>query len=212
MLGHGGTLDPMTPGAAANVDDDGFLAEVSSPILFNTWKHHAATLRRRIERLVGPDALEQLSQQLVVMGTELMDLYTGSLTPGEIAEKVLAHLKAEQRLGLEAYRKWLQASGGYGVMTFPEEGSRWVLRMGDADGRFVHVHPARWAPHTRRVRANVLKTAVMVLAHVRVHGGSPRDVAVINQIRRQHLGLSPIGNLSGDQGLGIVLDILQPKV
>ena len=87
--------------------------------------------------------------------------------------------------------------------------SRWVLRRGTEPGRHVHVHPARWAPHTLRVRANVLKTAVMVLAHASVYGGDPRDVARINAVRRQYLGLSPIKELAGDQGLGIVIDILQ---
>lgn len=168
-------------------------------------------LRRRIETTESDLALTALGRQLVVIGTELMDLYSGVLTPMQIADHVVTTLRTEQHLELGAYRSGLKASGGYGVLTFPEDNSRWVLRMGEEDGRYVHVHPARWAPHTRRVRANVLKTAVMVLAHIRVHGGNPRDVRLINQVRKQYLGLSPIGNLSGDQGLGVVLDILEPR-
>ena len=74
----------------------------------------------------------------------------------------------------------------------------------------VHLHPGRWAPETRRVRANVLKTALMVLAYTAVHGGDPRDVAVINRVRQQYLGMAPIRELLGDQGLGVILDVLQP--
>src|SRR5262249_18291481 len=133
---------------------DHLLGEVPEPVLFNTWKHHAGALRQRVAEAAqhGAAALPELSGQLVVMGTELMDLYVGALTPAEIAHKVIADLKAQNRLGPDAYRAWLQANGGYAVLTFPEDGSRWVLRAGAEGGRYVHVHPGRWSPATRRVR------------------------------------------------------------
>jgi hypothetical protein len=180
-------------------------------VLLNTWKHHAGALRRRIQFSVhsGQAGLDALAGQLVVLGTELMDLYTGRFAPAEIAQRVLAALRAENRLPLAVYRSWIAAGGGYQVLSFPEDTSRWVLRMGEEDGRYVHVHPARWAPATLRVRANVLKSAVMVLAHVGVYGGGPLDVALINRVRDQYLGLSPIKGLTGDQGLRGVIDTLR---
>ena len=48
------------------------------------------------------------------------------------------------------------------------------------------------------MRANVLKTAVVVRAYVGVHGGDPSDVALVNRVRRQYLGLSPVGRLVAD--------------
>jgi hypothetical protein len=82
--------------------------------------------------------------------------------------------------------------------------------MGEAGGRYVHVHPGRWAPQTRRVRANVLKTAVLVLADAARHGSDPLDLARINHLRTSYLGLSPLGRaLDGEQGLGEVLDLLR---
>jgi hypothetical protein len=190
---------------------DASLFEVPDPVLLNTWKHHAGALRQRIRlsAATGQAGLDDLAGQLVVLGTELMDLYTGRFAPAEIAERVLASLRAENRLPLATYRSWVTAGGGYKVLTFPEDASRWVLRMGEEDGRYVHVHPARWAPATLRVRANVLKSAVMVLAHVGVHKGNPLDVALINRVRDQYLGLSPIKGLTGDQGLRGVIDTLR---
>ncbi|HXG09010.1 MAG TPA: hypothetical protein VNK04_04410 [Gemmataceae bacterium] len=145
---------------------------------------------------------------MVVVGTELMDLYVGRLSPAEIAAQVLAALQADNRLAPGAYRAWVEEGGGYRILTL-EDGSRWVLRLGETN-RHVHIHPGRWSPQTRRVRANVLKTAVMVLAYVGVHGGDPMDLALVNHVRQQYLGLAPLGkDLAGDQGIGAVIDALQ---
>jgi hypothetical protein len=184
--------------------------EIPNPVLFNVWKHHAGLLRRQIADVGrdGPAALAALPDQLVVMGTELMDLYTGPLPPGEIASKVLALLEADGRLPAALYRPWVEENGGYRTLTFAEDGTVWVLRVADEE-RYVHLHPGRWTPLTRRVRANVLKTAVLVLAHTAVHGGDPRDVKLVNRLRTEHLGLSPMREVVGDQGLGVILDLLQ---
>ena len=51
------------------------------PVLFNAWKHHAATLRQRIEAVVraGESALDDLAKQLVVIGTgPLLERYEGT--------------------------------------------------------------------------------------------------------------------------------------
>jgi hypothetical protein len=184
--------------------------DVPLPVLFNAWKHHAGALRRRIGeiRQAGPEALATLPEQLLVMGTELMDLYVGPRLPGDIAARVLGMLEAEGKLAPEVYRPWVEQAGGYRTLTFPEDNTVWVLRAADEE-HYVHLHPGRWTPDTRRVRANVLKTAVLVLAHVAVHGGDPRDVKLVNRLRADHLGLSPMREILGEQGLDLVLNLLQ---
>jgi len=185
--------------------------ETPTPVLLNTHKHHAGFLGERIKRAVaaGPDGLGPLAGELVVIGTKLMDLYHGPFSPREIGEKVLADLTQARRDAPDAFRAWVEAEGGYRVVEFPEDTSRWVLRYADED-RFVHVHPARYSPFTVRVRANVLTTAVMALAHVGVHGGDPLDRKVVNAVRRDHLGLAPVGrDPSGDEGIGSVIALLR---
>jgi hypothetical protein len=99
----------------------------------------------------------------------------------------------------------VETNGGYRLITAAADTSVWVLRFAAEDHRYVHVHPGRWTPHTRRVRANVVKTAVMVLAHAAIHGGDVRDVKRINLVRQKHLGLAPIRELTPDQGLDVLL-------
>ena len=186
--------------------------EAPRPVLLNAHKHHAGFLGQRIKHAVaaGPPALAPLAAELVVVGAKLMDLYHGPFSPREIGEKVLADLKRSGRDAPDAFRAWVEAAGGYRVTEFPEDTSRWVLRSGEEGGRFVHIHPARWAPFTVRVRANVLTTAVMALAYVKVHGGDPIDRKVVNAVRRDYLGLAPVGrDPSGDEGIGSVIALLR---
>lgn len=185
--------------------------EIPPPILFNTWKHHAGALRLHIRTAVdaGAAALPGLAAELVVVGAKLMDLYVGAFAPTEVARQVLDRLERDDRLDLAAFRAWVEAQGGYGMIDLPD-GSQWVLRVADEEERYVHLHPGRWVPQTRRVRANVLKSAVMTLAHVGVHGGDPLDKVLVNRVRQQYLGLSPVGrDLDGDQGLGEVIELLR---
>jgi hypothetical protein len=179
--------------------------------LLNAHKHHAGFLGERIRRAAaGPAGLPELAADLVVVGTKLMDLYHGPFSPREIGEKVLADLTRAGRDAPEAFRAWVEGAGGYRVVEFPEDTSKWVLRYGEEGGRFVHVHPARRSPFTVRVRATGLTTAVMALAYVGVHGGDPLDRKVVNAVRRDYLGLAPVGrDPSGAEGIGSVIALLR---
>jgi hypothetical protein len=183
--------------------------EAPFPVLFNPWKHHAGFLRQRISAAsANADALRQLPSDLMVIGAALMDLYTGTLTPREIGEQILQQLQIDKRDEEDAYSTWLHEAGEFRTLTLADQ-SVWTLRLGELHGRYVHVHPGRWTPHTCRVRANALKTAMIVLAHIAVHGGDPSDVRIINEVRTRCLGLSPIGKLEGDHGLKGMIDLLR---
>src|SRR5215207_3309646 len=125
------------------------------PVLFNARKHHAGFLRLRIRETVaaGAAALQQLADELIVTGTELMDLYLGRFAPVDIGAQMIDVLREQGRLDLPIYRAWIAEAGGYRVIDLAADGSRWVLRLGDEAGRYVHLHPGRWAPETCRVRA-----------------------------------------------------------
>lgn len=192
--------------------DAGTPLEVLPPVLFNTFKHHAGALRARVRAVAagGDEAVRLAADRVAVLGTKLMDVYTGALSPREVSRRVIDRLAADGRLPAEAYREWLLGCEEYAVIDLPEDGSRWVLRLGDDAERYVHLHPGRWSPATARVRANVLKTAFLVLAHAEIHGADAMDRAVINRVRKTYLGLSPLGDdPEGGLGLGAVIAMLR---
>src|SRR5262245_15108495 len=121
--------------------------DLPPPVLFNPWKHHAAALRQRIRDSAsrGDAGLAALTEQLLVVGTELMDLYTGVLTPAQIAEEVLTQLRTAGRLERDVFRGWVEEHHGYQLVTAVADSSVWVLRCAN-DDRYVHVHPGRWTP------------------------------------------------------------------
>ena len=179
---------------------------IPHPVLLNTWKHHAGWLRWRVSRAValGAPGVAELAGQLVVVGARLMDLYTGPLTPAALAREALALLAAD---GLDSFES-LAAShadrAGYAMYTL-SDGSAWTVRLGPADGRFVHLHPGRWATNTLRVPANTLKSAVLAHAVAGLTGRDATDLDVVNEARRKYLGLLPVRRLDVDGGLGAVL-------
>ena len=191
--------------------DAGTPLEVPPPILFNTFKHHAGALRARMEAAVagGDEGLRQAAERLAVLGTNLMDLYVGPLSPRDVGERVVRRLEEEGKLNLASFQEWLLHSDEHAVIVLPEDGSRWVLRLGDTAERYVHLHPGRWSPATVRVRANVLKTAFAALAHARIHGEDPMARSVVNRVRKTYLGLPPVGGEpEGELGLGAVIRLL----
>jgi len=182
---------------------------IPHPVLLNTWKHHAGWLRRRVGRAVAGSAagVAELAGELVVVGTRLMDLYTGARTPAVIAREALALLGADGLDTFEPLSASLAARGGYAMLTL-SDGSAWTVRLGPTDGRFVHLHPGRWAAHTLRVPANTLKSAVMAHAVAGLTGRSAADLDVVNEARQTYLGLLPVRRLDADGGLGAVIAAL----
>ncbi|HVL15052.1 MAG TPA: hypothetical protein VM529_20945 [Gemmata sp.] len=179
------------------------------PVLLNTWKHHAGWIRWRVGRAVadGPAGVAALVPETAVIGRRLMDLYTGPLTPAEIGEAVVCHLREAGRMAFEPLAAWLASRDGYALIDLPDE-SQWAIRLGPAEGRYLHLHPGRWVPHTVRVSANTLKSAILAHAVAGLTGGDATDLAVVNEARRQYLGLLPVRELSAEGGLGAIIALL----
>ena len=76
---------------------------VPKPILLNVLKHHRMALQELVNDSVeqGASYLPVLTEKLLVLGDNLMDLYLGELTVPEVSEAVLSILDFVRRMVLE---------------------------------------------------------------------------------------------------------------
>lgn len=184
--------------------------KLPEPILFHPFKHHLGSILAYIKenRSIKPD---QLRTDLLSLGTSQLDLYFGPLSPGQVAQETIDYLQVNNLLSPTAFKQLLQQSGSdYHCITL-SDGTDWVLRWGVVQSRHVHLHPARYASHTTRVKAAALKTAIAtVIASGQLH--LPIfSLSTINRVRAEWLGLSPVKWVSEHEGIGKFLKLLQQQ-
>lgn len=133
---------------------------VPPPVLFNCLKHHLSFIKEYIHRSVASKNVETLSGQLRLIGESQMDLYLGELTPALIAEQISQQLQEKAVFERVEYVNFINPPIiGYQTITISDT-SVWVLRLGETEQRHIHIHPGRYSPHTIRVKASILKTAI----------------------------------------------------
>ena len=177
------------------------MKSVQPPVLFHPLKHHLLWLRSFIAESAGPGeaALPRVAAQLLTAGNSQMDLYTGTLGSAALAAEVIGYLAGHQLLDPDGYGTLLAQSGGYRLVTL-SDGSQWVLRWGEVAGCHVHIHPARHSPHSVRVKASTLKTALLAGIWERMHGRAA-GLDEVNGLRQAWLGLPPIRSAEEAEGL-----------
>ncbi len=152
--------------------------------------------------------MPDVAAQLLTVGNSQMDVYTGTLPPTAIAEAVVQYLERHNLLDPALYNLWLWQSAGYRLVLLPD-GSQWVLRWGEVEGGYVHIHPARYSPDSIRVKASALKTGILVSIWRRLHPGTSIGLDEINQLRKEWLLLPPMRSMEEAEGLRRVLDRLR---
>jgi hypothetical protein len=177
------------------------------PALFHPLKHHLGFIKRFIkEQSTLPDP--QIGSSLISIGTSQLDFYTGQLSPLQITREVLFNLQQQGLLQPEAYYSYLSKGGGHYRTVTLSDASDWVLRWGIVAARFVHLHPARYAAQTIRVKATSLKTAIAATIAARKAGAPTIDLDMVNDVRMKWLGLPPLQVLSPSEGAGKLLALL----
>lgn len=178
-----------------------YTAEFPKPILFHPLKHHLHYIREFIRLNTRAEAAD-LKAAFLTIGNSQLDIYTGELTAQQLAQEVINKLQERALLSAEAYRLYLTAAGSDYRMIRLSDGSDWVLRWGVVAERYVHLHPARYAKNTIRVKANTLKTAMATLLANRRFDKTEVDLQLINQVRLEWLGLAPVKHFKEDEGPG----------
>lgn len=175
--------------------------KIPLPFNLNCWKHHAGFIAKQIKKSKSEKEIKNISSPLLKIGESQMDLYLGKLTPTELTGFANKLLKEKKAFEYESYKKWLCSNGNeYRLIIMPDK-STWALRLGYQKESYVHIHPGRYSPHTIRVRALTLKTAICVIAYIKAHKCFSTDLKLINNVRTEFLNAAPVKSLSSTSGL-----------
>ncbi|MBF9255306.1 hypothetical protein I2I11_18555 [Pontibacter sp. 172403-2] len=183
------------------------LSNLPKPVLFHPLKHHLGYIQRFIHEGISAPATTLKTDILAIGNASQLDVYTGKLSAQQIAEEAIACLQQRDLLAPERYRRYLAAEGNaYRIITL-SDGTDWVLRWGVVAGRHVHLHPARYAVHTIRVKANVLKTAMAALIFAAIQHEEV-DLKLVNAVRATWLSLPLVKKFDEEGSLAELLKLL----
>lgn len=179
---------------------------VPEPFQFNPLKHHLAFISEFISGNTGRDAEDDhYLRQLKHIGTSVMDIYAGKLNINEILGEVRMFLRSEGLLSKEKFDRWT----GKGFREFKviplSDGSQWTLKHNDNEVRYVHLFPARSSPHTFRVKANTLKSAIL---YIIITGKDYITDEGLNKARAI-AGLSPVKDVAESEAISEMIEILR---
>ena len=171
-------------------------SQISQPINFNCWKHHAGFIKKQIESVKEIKELDKLKAYLLKIGDSQMDLYYGRYLPTEISDQIINLIKRKKISSQNHYDEWLKNEGKDYKLFELKDKSIWTLRLGETRERYVHIHPARYSPHTIRVKATALKTVILILCLESFGELTDIDTESVNLIRKKYLNEPPLKSLS----------------
>jgi hypothetical protein len=176
-------------------------------INFNTLKHHFRYLKMRMD-LWAAMGWDKVYNELLELGENQFDIYTGNLTPDDITGYIQEQLEMSGITTSCELRNYLGKTT-YRSLTLCD-GSRWIIRESESGSGFVHLHPGRNQPLVIRIKALHLKTAVALFYEY--HGCLPAiqefTTLQINMVRTTRLGLSPIKSIEESRGITDTLSFL----
>ena len=182
--------------------------EISGPFQFNPLKHHLSYIRdfvsQRVSEKNKPET-KLLVKELKRIGTSVMDIYTGSLSVKAICNEVSGFLESEKLMGYEVFAEWAGKDFSDFRMITLSDSSKWTLKFHDDRLRFVHLFPARSSPHSIRVKANTLKSAMLYYILIGKDYISSDD---LNRARAL-LGLSPVRDPGDTEAITGMIEILR---
>lgn len=154
-------------------------------ILFHHFKHHLGFLKEWVAANAG-NADAGVIAAMKTLGSSQLDMYCGGLTVNEILQQCSIFLQQQGINNIAQFKQWVGSN--YKLFTLTD-GSGFTIRYIDHI-KPVHIHPSRHVPHTMRIKANALKTAV---CYVLQNGNAGAvSISTLNTLRKQYLELSPV--------------------
>jgi hypothetical protein len=177
---------------------------IPEPFQFNTLKHHLTSIRDYINSAATASNTDFL-KDIKHIGGSVMDIYSGELTVSTIIREMEAHLIDKGVFAREMFIKWVgEKLTDYRLLEL-NDGSVWTVKSSARINRFVHIFPSRYSPHTFRVKANTLKSAIL---YIICAGKDYVTEGDLNKAREM-VGLSPVKEISETEAISEMIEILR---
>jgi hypothetical protein len=178
------------------------------PILFNPLKHYLPFIRDFVSKrtlTINDPLLKGLTSELKHLGTSVMDIYTGELLQEDIFKEILIFLEVNDLIDKEAYKSW-SGTGFHDYRIVPlSDTSQWTLKYHNNEKRYIHIFPARSSPHSFRIKANTLKSAILYIIIFGKDYVSDDDL----NAARALMGLSPVKEVADAEAVTEMIEILR---
>jgi hypothetical protein len=181
---------------------------IKYPLLFNPLKHHLGNIKEFISGHVYLQSdihNKTLHKEIKKLGSSVMDIYTGSLPPGNIFEEIAGFLKSNNLLEKGSFSIWAGTKLKDFRICALSDTSQWTLKYHNSESGYVHLFPARYSPHTFRVKANTLKSALLYLIIIRKTIINEEDLNYVRSV----VNLSPVKSLDESEAILELIQILR---
>jgi hypothetical protein len=183
---------------------------IPEPFQFNPLKHHLAFIREFINHVLNPENhdIKEFIRQIKHTGSSVMDIYTGLLSINKILAESKLFLEAEGLITQELFSYWTgKGFSDFRIITLSDS-SQWTLKYHNSENRYVHLFPTRSSPHTFRIKANTLKSAVLYVAVIGKDYVTEED---LNRARAM-ADLSPVKEVAETEAVSEMIEILRTPV
>ncbi len=182
--------------------------EIREPFQFNPLKHHLSFIREYVSQRSGsgqkPD-LTLLRKEVRRTGTSVMDVYKGRLSVEDILTEVTRFLESEGLTTEKSFSTWAGSKiSEFRIVTLSDT-SQWTLKYHDDRRRYIHLFPSRMSPHSFRVKANTLQSAILYIILI------GRDFITREDLNKARSlpGLSPVRDPAEAEAITGMIEILR---
>ncbi|HCI55345.1 MAG TPA: hypothetical protein PLN06_04205 [Bacteroidales bacterium] len=183
------------------------LIDIPEPILFNPLKHHIGFIREFIEQYSISSGFDksEFFRILGHIGGSVMDVYTGILTCEDILKEAYNLLDDSNLLIKENFLKWAGIKSKEFRIIQLSDSSNWVVKYYNHERHWAHIFPARLSPHSFRIKANTLKSAILYQVLI------GKDFVTEEGLNAARVagGLSPIKDVFDAEAITEMIDILR---
>jgi len=179
---------------------------IPEPFIFNPLKHNLEYIRKfislRIEKEID---LIILLKEIKHIGTSVMDVYSGTLTSLTIFSEIAQFLIQEEIISFSSFGDWVGKKVKDYKVVILSDTSQWALKYHDDEKRYVHIFPARLSPHSFRIKANSMKSAILYSIII------GKDFITGDDLNRARtlLRLSPVKDSAETEAITRMIEILR---